>query len=109
MYSLLGNFTNQGEGLSDRECIDKCCKKKSCDLAFMFADLCYSVECKNEDDCQAVVAKPSNLSPKVSFVSRTPKYSDRKFFIFAIFHEHSSIYVFIHGNGVFMRSGISIF
>ncbi|XP_065055664.1 uncharacterized protein LOC135684164 isoform X6 [Rhopilema esculentum] len=65
-----GNFTNQGEGLTARECIGKCCEKKSCDLAFMFADLCYSVECKNEQDCQAVVAKPSRLDPKISFVSR---------------------------------------
>ena len=74
-----GNFTNQGEGLTPRECIGKCCDRKSCDLAFMFADLCYSVECKKEDECQAVVAKPSSLDPKVAYVSRNKWASDREF------------------------------
>eukprot|EP00794_Sanderia_malayensis_P011221 gene11221-12400_t len=73
-----GNFTNHGEGLTPRECVGKCCDQKSCDLAFMFADLCYSVKCRSDDDCQAVVAKPSNLSPKVSFVTRNRIPIDRE-------------------------------
>lgn len=53
-----------------RECIEKCCDDASCDLAFMFGDHCYSVQCQNEKLCQAVLAKPSHLEPKVSYVTR---------------------------------------
>ena len=53
-----------------RECIGKCCDDASCDLAFMFGDHCYSVQCQSEKLCQAVLAKPSHLEPKVSYVAR---------------------------------------
>ena len=53
-----------------RECIGKCCDDASCDLAFMFGEHCYSVECQSEKLCQAVLAKPSHLEPKVSYVAR---------------------------------------
>lgn len=53
-----------------RECIGKCCDDTSCDLAFMFGDHCYSVECQSEKLCQAVLAKPSHLEPRVSYVAR---------------------------------------
>lgn len=53
-----------------RDCIGKCCDDTTCDLAFMFGDSCYSVECRSERLCQAVLAKPSNLEPKVSYVTR---------------------------------------
>ena len=75
-----GNFTNEGEGLSPRECIGKCCNRKACDLSFMFADLCYSVKCKSDDDCQSVVAKASNLDPKVAYVTRNNFLVDSKFY-----------------------------
>ncbi|XP_022798423.1 uncharacterized protein LOC111336565 isoform X1 [Stylophora pistillata] len=65
-----GNFTERPGVLSMRECIGKCCDDTSCDLAFMFGDHCYSVECQSEKLCQAVLAKPSHLEPKVSYVSR---------------------------------------
>ena len=53
-----------------RDCIGRCCDDMSCDLAFMFGAHCYSVQCQNEKLCQAVLAKPSQLEPKVSYVSR---------------------------------------
>nr|XP_058966247.1 uncharacterized protein LOC131792849 [Pocillopora verrucosa] len=65
-----GNFTERSGVLSMRDCIGKCCDDTSCDLAFMFGDHCYSVECQSEKLCQAVLAKPSHLEPKVSYVSR---------------------------------------
>ena len=36
----------------------------------MFGDSCYSVECRNEKLCQAVLAKPSRLEPKISYITR---------------------------------------
>lgn len=65
-----GNFTERIGILSMRECIGKCCDDASCDLAFMFGDHCYSVQCQSEKLCQAVLAKPSHLEPKVSYVTR---------------------------------------
>lgn len=65
-----GNFTERPGTLSMRDCIGKCCGDVACDLAFMFGDSCYSVECKSEKLCQAVLAKPSHLEPKISYVSR---------------------------------------
>ncbi|XP_015765053.1 PREDICTED: uncharacterized protein LOC107343965 [Acropora digitifera] len=65
-----GNFTERPGVLSMRDCIGRCCNDKTCDLAFMFGDSCYSVECKNEKLCQAVLAKPTHLEPKVSYVTR---------------------------------------
>ena len=67
---ISGNFTERSGVLSMRDCIGKCCDDTSCDLAFMFGDHCYSVECQSEKLCQAVLAKPSHLEPKVSYVSR---------------------------------------
>jgi len=67
---ISGNFTERIGILSMRECIGKCCDDASCDLAFMFGDHCYSVQCQSEKLCQAVLAKPSHLEPKVSYVTR---------------------------------------
>jgi len=36
----------------------------------MFSNKCYAVGCYNEADCQAVVAKPSALNPKLAYVSK---------------------------------------
>ena len=53
-----------------RACIGQCCDASSCDLAFMFGTRCYSVTCKSEKDCQAVLAKPTNLHPRISYMTR---------------------------------------
>ena len=54
-----------------RSCVGRCCNTPLCDVAFMFSDKCYAVGCFNEADCQAVVAKPSALNPKLAYVSKT--------------------------------------
>ena len=68
--NISGNFTERVGALTMRDCIGKCCDDTTCDLAFMFGESCYSVECRNEKLCQAVLAKPSQLEPKVSYVTR---------------------------------------
>jgi len=54
-----------------RKCIAECCDAVSCDLAFMFGDRCYSVTCETEKACQAVLAKPTNLYPRIAYMSKS--------------------------------------
>ena len=65
-----GKFTELGEGIPMRDCVGKCCDTPLCDVAFMFSDKCYAVGCYDESLCQAVVAKPSSLEPKLAYVSK---------------------------------------
>ena len=67
---IVGKFTQLGQGIKMRECVGRCCNTPLCDVAFMFSDKCYAVGCFNEADCQAVVAKPSALNPKLAYVSK---------------------------------------
>ena len=59
-----------GEGIEMRECVGRCCNTPLCDVAFMFSDKCYAVGCYDESKCQAVLAKPSSLNPKLAYVSK---------------------------------------
>ncbi|XP_048589005.1 uncharacterized protein LOC5518116 isoform X2 [Nematostella vectensis] len=65
-----GKFREQTDVRSMRDCVSKCCDESSCDLAFMFGERCYSVTCQSEKLCQAVMAKPTNLQPKISYLSK---------------------------------------
>ncbi|XP_065644699.1 uncharacterized protein LOC100203833 isoform X44 [Hydra vulgaris] len=65
-----GKFIELGEGINMRECVSKCCDTPLCDVAFMFSDKCYAVGCFDEASCQAVIAKPSNLNPKLAYVTK---------------------------------------
>ena len=70
IYIYPGKFTELGEDISMRGCIERCCNTPLCDVSFMFSDKCYAVGCYDEALCQAVVAKPSNLNPKLAYVSK---------------------------------------
>lgn len=50
-------------------CTRHCCLRKQCDLAFMIRDSCYLVQCANEMLCKTKKARPSNMNPRISFVS----------------------------------------
>ncbi|KAK3699402.1 hypothetical protein QZH41_018563 [Actinostola sp. cb2023] len=65
-----GKFVERPHVNNMRACIGQCCDASSCDLAFMFGTRCYSVTCKSEKDCQAVLAKPTNLHPRISYMTR---------------------------------------
>ncbi|XP_031554877.1 uncharacterized protein LOC116291804 isoform X2 [Actinia tenebrosa] len=71
-----GKFTERPHVNTMRKCIRECCDADSCDLAFMFGDRCYSVTCKSEKSCQAVLAKPTSLKPRISYMSRTSPNND---------------------------------
>ena len=68
---ISGTFVERPQVQNMRECISSCCDSQTCDLAFMFGQRCYSVVCNSETLCQAVLAKPSSLEPRISYVSRT--------------------------------------
>lgn len=50
-------------------CTRHCCLRKSCDLAFMIRDSCYLVQCHNAMFCKTKKARPSNMNPRITFVS----------------------------------------
>lgn len=68
-----GNFTRQGIVRDMQTCIDACCQDPVCDVAFMPAHVCYTVECASEKACEAVPATASSVvngSLKISHIVR---------------------------------------
>lgn len=51
-------------------CTALCCGRKSCDLAFMIVNTCIAVDCYSEELCQAVRARPTAYSPRISYVRK---------------------------------------
>ncbi len=54
------------------KCIEKCCDEKRCHVALMLGNLCYSMECANENACKPKPAPESvlNKNPTVAYVKR---------------------------------------
>ena len=65
-------------------CTRHCCLKGDCDLAFMIRDTCYLVKCINEMLCKTKKARPSNMNPRISFVTHLEpiKLQPREFLCF---------------------------
>ena len=75
-------------------CTRHCCLKGDCDLAFMIRDSCYLVKCGNEMLCKTKKARPSNMNPRISFVTRLEpiKFQPRELLCFLneVFALHAS-------------------
>lgn len=64
-----GRFKDRGKMDDFRQCIKICCIAKRCDLAFMLRNNCFSVECVNEELCEAIpVRKMSKHPPVLSYI-----------------------------------------
>ena len=78
-------------------CTRHCCLRKSCDLAFMIRDTCYLVKCANGLLCKTKKARPSNMNPRICFVSHlsgvTLKPGECKFFILYPYLPHIIIWL----------------
>ena len=63
-----GRFKDRGKITDIRECLKICCLAKTCDLAFMLEDNCFSVECISEKLCEVVPARSAKYSPAVAYI-----------------------------------------
>lgn len=63
-----GKFSRLGMADSMETCIQMCCDKDDCEMAFMPGDHCYGVDCFSQEHCEITTVKPRNLSVKIAAV-----------------------------------------
>lgn len=63
-----GHFRDRGKVPNMRACVEICCISKSCDVAFMLKNNCFSVTCFNEKLCEAVRARSSIYAPRIVYI-----------------------------------------
>ena len=63
-----GKFRDRGVLPNMQECLRICCIAKSCDLAFMLSDHCFSVTCKNQTLCEVVTARSNGYKPEIAYI-----------------------------------------
>lgn len=61
-----GTFTDNGKTSNMDICMQFCCKRESCDLAFMIEDDCYSVACNSNGACEPRKARPTHYFPRIA-------------------------------------------
>lgn len=61
-----GTFTDNGKTSNMDICMQYCCKRESCDLAFMIEDDCYSVACNSNGACEPRKARPTHYFPRIA-------------------------------------------
>ncbi|EDO29098.1 predicted protein, partial [Nematostella vectensis] len=66
-----GNVEELGRVESVHECMEKCCDRDTCDVAFYLKDTCYSVECYADELCQSVpIKKSKTFNPTVVYMNK---------------------------------------
>lgn len=65
---MTGRFRDRGKVPNMKACVEICCISKTCDVAFMLKNYCFSVTCLNERLCEAVRARSSIYSPKLVYI-----------------------------------------
>ena len=63
-----GRFRDRGKVPNMKACVEICCISKTCDVAFMLKNNCFSVTCFNEKLCEAVRARSSIYVPKIVYI-----------------------------------------
>ena len=63
-----GRFRDRGKVPNMRACVEICCISKTCDVAFLLKNNCFSVTCLNEKLCEAVKARSSIYSPRLVYI-----------------------------------------
>lgn len=71
-YTLTGGidagiFYSNGNTESMSTCMKYCCEQHDCDLAFRIDQGCYTVHCKDLDQCQARKARKTRFLPQIAF------------------------------------------
>ena len=52
------------------DCIEKCCREKTCEVAFLVDKKCHSVECYGDELCQSVPVEDETFSPTVVYMNK---------------------------------------
>lgn len=64
-----GKFWRLGIVDSMQQCIEMCCKKEDCEMAYKPGDHCYGVDCFSEKHCEVTGIKPNvNLTVNIATV-----------------------------------------
>ena len=64
-----GIFSRQDNATSMKECVSECCRLPECNLAFMVAKVCYTVQCFSNEKCTSVKAHYANkYHPRMAFI-----------------------------------------
>jgi len=73
-----GQFTPIGHVDGMEACVNLCCKRKTCDIALMLRDSCYSITCASEELCEEVPAPSTDFYPRLSYVRRDLESQTKK-------------------------------
>ena len=65
-----GFFRDEGTVKSMQECIELCCRRMNCSVAFMLVNRCFSVSCYNKFSCKSIPARTSIFQPQLAYVGR---------------------------------------
>lgn len=63
-----GKFSRLGMAEDMETCIQMCCDKDDCEMAFMPGKHCYGVDCFSQEHCEITTVKPSNLTVQITKV-----------------------------------------
>ena len=65
-----GYFRDEGTVKSMQQCIELCCRRMNCSVAFMLVNRCFSVSCYNKFSCKSIPARTSIFQPQLAYVRR---------------------------------------
>lgn len=63
-----GKFWRLGMAIDMPTCIQLCCEKEDCEMAYMPGNHCYGVDCFSEKHCEVTGVKPKNLTVRIATV-----------------------------------------
>ena len=63
-----GQFTDQGTIENMQRCIELCCSRGNCSVAFMLLNRCFSVSCYNDTLCTSIPARSLVFQPQLAFI-----------------------------------------
>ncbi|KAJ7382468.1 hypothetical protein OS493_034629 [Desmophyllum pertusum] len=65
-----GHFKDQGTVDSMERCIELCCSRDNCSVAFMLLNRCFSVSCYNDTSCNSTPARSLIFQPQLAYIRR---------------------------------------
>ena len=65
-----GHFKDEGTVKSMERCIELCCGRANCSVAFMLLNRCFSVICYNKTSCKSIPARSLIFQPQLAYVGR---------------------------------------
>lgn len=71
-YTLIGGidagvFYSNGNTETMNACMKYCCEQKDCDLAFRIDQGCYTVRCKDKEQCRPRKARKTLHRPQIAY------------------------------------------